>query len=273
MAVVGNVVCRSPNYPMRKFALLILWLAACHSPEKKIITPNGTAEIRNLLINEFDLKDYNYSDLDSTLKYGNSPEKEIILHPGNYKLRLTEVYTHTYNPFVVRVSNANDSVLFLFTFADELYYVSNDLHARIDGPQPIKRDPPSETWTSPPYKRDLEDNLNALIIKLGYQRDQRAIQQLLGAIFNDLLHMRPYNEYEIRNYNSFFSKVKTNDPVVKQSLQEYVDFEKNYKGQFCVFAKDGLFGFWLFDIEENNNGDLKVKVRFIGDLFYLCIYL
>ncbi|AYB30164.1 hypothetical protein [Chryseolinea soli] len=257
---------------MRKFAILIVWLAACHSSERKITAPDYTAKIRNLLITEFDLKDYDYSDLDSTLKYGNLPEKEIILHPGNYKLRLIEVYTNTYDPFVVKVLNTNDSLLFLFTFTDELHYRDNDFHASFWGRETIKREQPSENWTPPPYKKNLESNLNALIIKLGYQRDRRAIEQLLGAIFNDLLHMKPFNEYEMRNYNSILSKVKTNDPVIKQSLQEYVDLEKNYNGQFCVLTKDGLFGFWLFDLEENNE-DFRVKVHFIGDLLYSTFYM
>jgi hypothetical protein len=51
-----------------------------------------------------------------------------------------------------------------------------------------------------------------------------------------------------------------------------VDFEKNYRGQFCVLAREGLFGYWLFDLEENN-GDYEVKVRFIGDLLYFSIYM
>ena len=65
--------------------------------------------------------------------------------------------------------------------------------------------------------------------------------------------------------------IKTNDPMFKQRIHEYVYLEKKYKGEQCVSAKQGGFGYWLFTYEEEN-GIFKVKVRFISELFYFNIY-
>lgn len=225
--------------------------------------------LKNFIVKEFDIPGYKQDEIDSILLREKIPAKEIIIYPGQYKLRVYEFHDpFGYTPFAIKVLDKKDSLITFFTFTDELFYRNNDVKGKFDYAKNRIDLKTAQGDTRTLNNRNLNDNLNTLIQIVGYQHNEVDIRNLMDVIFIDLLRMKPVNYHEIKDLSSRLSKIKTDNPVIKQCIEEFSNLNIQCKlSSMCLSAKEGSPGYWSFSIEQQHE-DFIVKAKFIGDLIY-----
>lgn len=249
--------------------LAIITLCFACQPDKPIKEKSVVNTQIDSVMTSYVKATFNISDKEWEMRFQNFDRKypdyrryakEIILHPDGQSFR----------PFVVKISTLVDSTITHFAFGDERYYASNSVSGSLINGK-LKIDSSVETDTSLRSLLNLEKNLNYLIVKLNIQHDYNAVYSLLDIVFDNLLRMKPVDYTEADDYVTRLKKANKNGSA-NAIIKEYMRLREKADGKtFCLHAKDGLYGYWIFEINEENRS-YHVKPIFIGDQFYIQPY-
>jgi hypothetical protein len=262
--------------------LLITVIIGCNlsgkRPNQNLIAERDTL-LKKAIIQEFPMffqRKYQFDEVNTQIELCNANYNEIIVNPGKFKLQYYQIGNpFHYSPFAIKVTDSVNNILKFFTFNDELHYLYNDLNGSYwygDSIEIRSRENIHGTYID---DLNLEKNVNEMIEKLGYQNNQTHIINLLEVIFVSLLDMEQVNMYELNHLCDQLKTVRNRNTEIDNCIREFENFRVNFHVcdlGLCVKAKEGLFGFWQFTLEEQGLG-YKVKVRFIGDLIYNSMYM
>jgi len=125
------------------FGLLVTIFFQCHNKKNTDIGKDHESE-KTAVVKEFIVKNFSMffehryeAELDSQIAW-NSSNTEFIIYPGPYKVkRYTVGEAFHYSPFAIRFSTLQDSLVTLFTFTDELYYMESNVKGHFYGGETI----------------------------------------------------------------------------------------------------------------------------------------
>jgi hypothetical protein len=231
--------------------------------------------LKKFVFEKFHLKKRSHRDQDINERISKSKNNnEVIIYPGAYKLKYFNLGDgFGYSPFAVKVTTLNDSLIGFFTFTDEMYYLNNEISGTYDDKTSIDIDPTTDRG----YfigEKNFETNLNKLISKLGYEKDERAVLNLVDVLF-DLLDMYYVSNCVIQDLTSRLNQVKSTDKLIVDCKKEFNEFEEYLSDcrVLCgVSGHEGVYGFWQLTLERK--GDIYcIRTKFIGDLIFTDFYI
>lgn len=190
--------------------------------------------------------------------------KETVLYPSGHKFRLYQFMSAMGEPYVISVSDSEGNLIDLFSLTN-LGSRKYDVNL-FDEKLTIETNPNFKGEVS---TNKFDEDLNRLVIKLGYQNDFGNILSLLGVIFQDLLKMPLI---DIRQWNSslkYLDEFKTTGLEILESFKEYRDISDYLMSCNCIcYQADGLFGYWIIEFVVNEEA-IKLKTRFVSSLLYI----
>lgn len=223
--------------------------------------------IFNYVVNEFKIEQNKIPRIQEAIR--DNVYKEVILYPGSYKLRVFDFKFIANWAFVIKVTDSKDSLIDLFSFTDEHYLLNSEKYFFIKADvafikAPIRLSQKNEFQ----FSRNLEDNFNNLIGKLGYYDNYFAAQQLIKVVFVSLLGMNEIDfgrwEFELEK----IEKIKSKDKVLLKSISEYRNLKSVLTDceQCKIFqARSGYFGYWIINQDFMS---AKVKFSFVGEQLF-----
>lgn len=257
-----------------KFFILFIFTLGCGSKNDNSNFLNETRKdelsikdslILGYVIENYSLRPGDPENIKEELLEDDLFYKETVLYPSGHKFRLYKFMSAMGEPYVISVSDSIGNLIDLFSlryFGSRKYYVNLfDERLTIEANPNFKGEMPMNKF---------DEDLNRLVIKLGYQNDFGKILSLLEVIFQDLLKMPLI---DIRQWNSslkYLDEFKTNNSEILESFKEYRDIS-NYlvSCNFCMcYQADGLFGYWIIEFVVNEE-TIKLKTRFVSSLLYI----
>lgn len=188
----------------------------------------------------------------------------------DFQLRAYRFVSQRYPPFIIEITDSNDQLVSFFTFADELYYLSNSLSSEFNDSLELVVSQNTEKIDSTlAVNLTLDKNLNELITNLKIEEDLNEISKLIAIIFQQLLKLDQYDDEEIE---TLMKEIIVTHELKSYLESEYRTFHNDESNTVFRFkANEGEGGYWKLLVVPGSAG-YRVKSKFFSDALYTAIF-